>query len=361
MDSRDVIDLFAPAPGSTYLDTATYGLPPRPTLRVLEQALAGWKDGSAHWIEDWDRSADTCRELLAGLIHAQANEVALMPAVSVATGIVASAVPKGGEVLLPVGDYTSASYPFLVAEKQGRLSVREAPLEELADAVTSRTSLVAASLVQSADGRVADLAAISAAARGVGARVYLDVSQSLGVLPLDVAAQSVDYLACAAYKWLLCPRGVAFLFVRQGLWDEPSPIVASWRGGDDPYGRFYGSPLALSPTAARFDISLAWHSWVGARTSLETLSSLDENERCRLACAPIKHMAELLQLPPTGSSILSIPVDDSARAGEALKAARIKASVRAGRIRIASHFYNTLADTERAAEVLGPHTVRGPS
>ncbi len=354
MNSRDVIDLFSPAPGLTYLDSATYGLPPRPTLRALEAALAGWRGGTAHWIDDWDREAEACRRLFARLIHAAAAEVSLMPALSVATGIVATAVPHGGEVLIPEGEFTSVGYPFLAAAERGRLRVREAPLAELADAIRPETAMVATSVVQSADGRVADLPAISAAAKAVGARLYADASQALGVYPIDVAEHGIDYLACAAYKWLCCPRGVAFLYVREDLWHEPFPVAASWRAGDKPYDRFYGSPLALAETAARFDVSLAWHAWVGARPSLETLCALDDDTRFRLAREPALRLATLLDLPTPDSSIVTVPVTDSRRAGAALTAAGIKASERAGQIRIAPHFYNSVADAERAAEVLEP-------
>ncbi len=354
MDPRDVIDLFSPAPGLTYLDSATYGLPPRTTVAALRQAAEGWQAGTAHWIDDWDREAETCRRLVARLLRAASREVALMPAVSVASGIVATAVPSGGEVLIAEGEFTSIVFPFLAAQERGLLRVREAPLESLAEAVSSQTSLVAVSLVQSSDGRVADLEAIRAAAKGAGARLYVDASQGLGVVPVDVGEIGVDYLACAAYKWLCCPRGVAFLYVREDLWDEPMSAVASWRGGDDPYGRFYGSPLALAEDAARFDVSLAWHAWVGARHSLEALCSLDDETRFRLAHEPACRLAALLGLPPPGASIVSVPVTDSRRAGDALKAAGIKVSVRAGQIRVSSHFYNSLADTERAAEVLKP-------
>ncbi|MEM7585591.1 MAG: aminotransferase class V-fold PLP-dependent enzyme [Acidobacteriota bacterium] len=361
MDPNAVIELFSPAPGSTYLDSATYGLPPRPTLDALRTALDGWQSGTAHWIEAWDREAEVCRRLFARLIHASADEVSLMPAVSVASAIVASAVPRGGEVLVPEGDFTSVIYPFLAAGQRGQLRVREAPLAELAEAITPQTRLVATSHVQSADGSMVDLESLVQAVRRVDARLYLDVSQSLGVVPLDVAAAGVDFLACGAYKWLCCPRGVAFLYVREALWDATSPVVASWRAGDDPYGRFYGTPLALASTAARFDVSLAWHAWVGARPSLETLCALDEATRFRLAREPVRYLAKRLELPAPDSSILSVPVDDEQAAAAALAAARIKASARAGRIRVASHFYNSIDDAERAAEVLVPRVDRRAS
>ena len=47
-------DLFRPTDGLAYLDTATYGLPPRPTVDALSDALSGWQGGTADWIEDWD-------------------------------------------------------------------------------------------------------------------------------------------------------------------------------------------------------------------------------------------------------------------------------------------------------------------
>ncbi|MBA3450905.1 MAG: hypothetical protein H0T18_06820, partial [Chloroflexia bacterium] len=47
--------LFAPAPGVIYLDAATYGLPPRPSVEALTRALQRWQSGEADWVEEWDR------------------------------------------------------------------------------------------------------------------------------------------------------------------------------------------------------------------------------------------------------------------------------------------------------------------
>ena len=354
-----MIALYSPAPGTTYLDSATYGLPPQTTVDALRAAADDWQAGTAHWRDDWDREGEECRCLAAGLLKAKPSEVALLPAVSVASGTVATLVPRGGEVLIAEGEFTSIVYPFLAAQERGLLSVREAPLEALADAVAPRTALVVVSLVQSSDGRLADLEAISEAARSADARLYVDASQGLGVVPVDVGKMRIDYLACAAYKWLTCPRGVAFFYVREDLWDEPLSVAASWRGADKPYGRFYGSPLHLADNAARFDVSLAWHAWVGARHSLEALCSIDDETRFRLAQAPVRRLTDLLELPSPDASIVSIPVTDSDRAGAALQEARFKVSQRAGRIRVASHFYNAVGEAERAAEILRPFLASG--
>lgn len=66
------------------------------------------------------------------------------------------------------------------AQSRRVMRVREVPLDRIADAVTSRTTLLAVSAVQSADGRVADLDALHAASRATGAKVPLDTTQAVG-------------------------------------------------------------------------------------------------------------------------------------------------------------------------------------
>src|SRR5215218_248891 len=107
-----VRDLFAPAPGITYLDAATVGLPPKPTVDALERALQMWQNGSADWAKDWDTEGDACRDLFATLIGASAEEIGLVPTVSAGVGIVAASIPQHAEVLVPEGEFPSVLYPF---------------------------------------------------------------------------------------------------------------------------------------------------------------------------------------------------------------------------------------------------------
>ena len=354
MRPESIRELFTPDPGLTYLDSATYGLPPRAAIAALESALADWRSGSANWL-DWEEEGEVSRALFATLAGASQTEIALMPAVSVATALGLSIVPEGGEVLVAEGDFRSVVFPALALSRSSRVSVQEVPFDSIAEAVSPRTSLVAVSHVHSADGSVADLVAIREATRSAGAALYVDATQSLGVLPTDVHALDVDFLACAAYKWLCSPRGVAFLYVNERWWDAVIPLTASWRGAvGAPSTGYYGSPLDLQLDARGFDVSLAWHAWVGARHSLEMLLSIGNEDRWRLASEPASRFAQLLGLAEPLSSIVSVSVEDGDAAQVALAEARVKMSGRAGRIRFSSHVYNTVTEAEYAAEVLVP-------
>ena len=84
--------LFNPDPGLTYLDTATYGLQPEPTLHAMRDAEHAWQAGTTSWVE-WDRQAERARTTFGPLIGATASQVALMPSVSVGVGLVAADLP----------------------------------------------------------------------------------------------------------------------------------------------------------------------------------------------------------------------------------------------------------------------------
>src|SRR5262245_44430675 len=115
----DVRALFRPAEGLTYLDSATYGLPPEPTLRVMRQALEDWQAGTAYWADNWDRQAERARTAFGRLIGAAPSRVALLPAVSVGVGLVANALVPGDRVVVPAAEFTSVLFPLLVARDRG--------------------------------------------------------------------------------------------------------------------------------------------------------------------------------------------------------------------------------------------------
>src|SRR5258708_2280747 len=138
----DVVDalaqirqLFDPAPGTIYLDAATYGLPPRPTVDAMHRALADWQAGTADWVTAWDMKGEVCRAAFAELIGASPESVALVPSASVGVGTVATVLREGDRVLVPDDEFTSVLYPLLVAAQRSGAHIKSAPFERLADSI----------------------------------------------------------------------------------------------------------------------------------------------------------------------------------------------------------------------------------
>lgn len=330
-----------------YLDTATYGLPPRSTLDALERALRGWRDWEdwRHWEDDGER----CRELFAGIVGARSADVAILPALSAAAGIVAASLEArpGDNVVCFEREFHSVLFPLLALEPRG-VEVRLLPLERLADAVDDRTVLVAVSSVQSADGRVADLDALKA----TGARLFVDGTQSVGAVPIDL--DGVDYLGVSAYKWLCSPRGLCFFYVAPGRLHEIEPWLAGWKSAVDPYERYYGPPRDLASDARRLDVSLPWFLAAGARASLELLAGLGIDRIASHDIGLARRFCAGAGLAEPASPIVQTSVPDAEAAIEGLARAGVRCAGRAGALRFAFHLYNDEADVDRALEALRP-------
>jgi selenocysteine lyase/cysteine desulfurase len=225
------------------------------------------------------------------------------------------------------------------------------PLDRLVESIDAGVDLVATSIVQSADGRVLDPTAVVEAAHAHGARVLLDATQAAGWLPLDGCGDA-DWLVCGGYKWLLAPRGTAFLAGTHEALDRLRPRAAGWYAGDDPWASCYGGPLRLAPDARRFDVSPAWPSWLGQRVALDLLADVGigtvHAHDLRLA----NRLRAGLGLPDGDSAIVSIDAPDGT--ADRLAAAGVVASVRAGRLRLSCHLNNHDADIDRTLDILSP-------
>jgi len=345
--------LFEPLPGRTYLDAATYGLPPRPAVEAMERALRAWQSGSARWVDDWDRPVEAVRGDFASIIGAGADDIALVPSASVAMGVVAEALQPGDVVVVPEDEHVSDLFPLLVAERRG-VEVRQVPFAGVVDAIDDRTSFVAGSLVQMQTGRVGDLAGICRRARAVRARVFIDATHALPFVPVAPHIADIDYLVCHAYKHMLGARGTAFLYVRPDRVAELLPSYANWHGAPDPWTRFFGGPLTLADRASRFDVSLAWLPWAATVESVRLIATWCRDGTLAEPLELAVRLATSLGLEPTGSSLVCVPIADPEPVRAALEAAGIRAAVRGDAIRFSLHVWNDAADVDRAVEAIRP-------
>ena len=328
-----------------YLDTATSGVPPLAAVAAMRAAVSTWAHGRIDGAS-YDDAVERSRQAFASIVGVDRQDVAQGAQVSVFAGLVAASLPSHARVLTAVGDFTSVLFPALAQQARG-VQVREVALEALVEAIDARTDLVAVSAVQSADGRVLDLDALAAAADHHGASVLLDATQACGWLPVD--ATRFAYVVAGAYKWLCSPRGTAFMAVQPEALERVTPHAAGWYAAAEPWDTCYGGPLRLPATARRLDVSPAWACWAGTAPALELLAGLGVDAIAAHDLALSERLQAGLGLAPTGSAIVRCAIPDAATR---LQAAGIKASVRAGQVRLSCHLPATTEDIDRCLEAL---------
>ncbi|MGW5648777.1 aminotransferase class V-fold PLP-dependent enzyme [Saccharopolyspora sp. NPDC003752] len=362
MDLARFREQFAVLDRIAWLSTPSCAPAAEPVLRALRAELANWDLGDFSWPQR-DRAAQHSRRQVAGLLGLDPEHVALVQSVAEAVATVAAALPASSRVVVGAEEFRSNIFPLLAAEQRG-VHVEQVPMpggclrsESLVAAITEDTTLVALSDVQSATGWRTDLAAVSARCREVGAQLFVDATQSAGVLTLPEGVDP-DFIAIHGYKWLLCPRGAAWLYVRPDRLAALAPLAPNVKTSPEPQG-YYGGPLSYAPGARRLDMSPCWPSWAGAAAALDLLLALD-------AAALERHCLELAGMLRDGaqergfrcspterpSHIVTIAVPDADAAAHRLAARDVRATARAGALRFGLHGFNTADDVSRTLSAL---------
>ncbi|MGH2674383.1 MAG: aminotransferase class V-fold PLP-dependent enzyme [Actinomycetota bacterium] len=348
----------------TYLNTATAAPGAIPVLEALNRVEAEWESGEFSW-QGWEGEGEATRELFASLVGGRGADVALQSSVSEAAATVAASLPPG-RVVVGEREFASNLFPWLALRGRG-FDVVEVPSREgvvrteaLLDAISEDTTLVAVTEVQSSNGFRVRLEELGRRCREVGARLFVDGAQSVGALRLDVDTAGADFVAAHGYKWLLAPRGAAWLWVRPERLEEVEPLAPNWKSVPDPYAEYYGGPMRLASTARKLDATLAWFSWPGAKAALELLRSVDAEaveRRCLELAGAFREEAgrrgfDLVpQEEPT--QIVGVRIADPRAVRERLLRRRVVVAVRADLVRLGFHAYNDESDVVTALDALG--------
>ena len=338
---------------------------------ALARHACPWRVARVDWFDDVER----LRALFADVIGADADGVALIPATSYGLAIAArnTSACAHDRVLLIAEEYPSTVYTWraFAAQHQAEvITVDRRPEESWTDAVLAalddRVRVVSLPQVRWTDGARVDLERVATRAREVGARLAVDLTQSLGAMPFDLDAVRPDFLVATGYKWLLGPFGLAYLWVapehRGG-----TPLEHNWinRAGSQDFAHLTDYRDDFQPGARRFD--------VGQRTSftlvpmaIAALSQLLEWRIDRTAITlqrttdRIEHWAREHDLQPLrardrGPHMLEvgIPADAMQRVPGRLTDRNVHVGVRgAAGLRISPHVYTTDDDLARLFDAL---------
>ena len=248
----------------TYLNCAYFS----PQLNKIRDAgYAGVKRKSHPWKvgpEDFFTESEHARELFSQFIGANADDVAIIPAVSYGIAVAAElvAVKEGDEIVVLEDQFPSNYYPWLelARARNARLVTLPRPRDwdwtaALLEHINQKTAVVALPNVHWTDGSIIHLEKIAEKCRETGAELVLDVTQSLGALPISVKEMKPSFLVTAAYKWLLGPYSFGFLYVRPDLQNK-IPLEHNWinRKNSEDFGGLVNYRDEFQTGARRFDV-----------------------------------------------------------------------------------------------------------
>lgn len=118
-----------------------------------------------------------------------------------------------------------AELTILTCDAQGNISY-----EEMEKAIRENTKAIVCTHGSNLTGNLTDIGRIGAIAKKHGVLLIADVSQTAGLIPIDVQAMQIDVLCFTGHKGLYGPQGTGGIYVRPGI--EMKPLKRGGSGID---------------------------------------------------------------------------------------------------------------------------------
>ncbi|MFD0521895.1 FAD-dependent oxidoreductase [Paractinoplanes durhamensis] len=400
MHDDTVKELRAATPGTRYarhLNAAGAALASETVLgTVIEHLRLEARIGGYEAAEAARERSEQVYALAARLIGAEPEDIALTESATVAWHRALDAMPlrPGDRILAAASSYVSSALHLFELRRSRGIEVEVLPcaadgtvdLSALADALRRPAALVTVAHVPTSSALIEPVAEIAALTTAAGVPLLLDATQSLGHLPLDVAATGIDLVVGTGRKFLRGPRGTGLLYVSPRMRERlhpPHPDVrgALWQSGDR---------VELAPGARRFE---TWENAHALRLGLgaalqETLalgvdtigryaSGLADRLRAALGEMPGVRLTD----PPAGGGAIVTFVRDDEKPAETVRRLRaagvhlVAVPAQHGRwdlerrgldavVRASVHVYNDESDVDALVTALGrpaPRMVRPSS
>lgn len=364
-----------------YLNAAYMTPQPR---AVVEATVLGAARRARPWTltpPDFFSDVEVLRAAFAKQIGCDADHIAVVP--SAGYGVACAAnnlLTRPGDVILTMSEqFPSNYYSWRRRALASGATIRAVAREEgqhwadaLLEAIARHGERIAIAALEGhhwASAEAVDLDAVIPALRNVGAKVVLDLTQTIGACPVDIRRMAPDFMVAAGYKWQFCPYGVSFLYVDEQYFDGV-PIEEAWmsRDGAEDFSRLAEFTDRYQPGARRFDMgekcgfpnvsgavaALALLDDWGIDTIADVLNATNE----RISAILEAHGFETMPAADRGPHFQSarLPDTDPRDLAARLIEHRVYASVRGDHLRVAPHLYTDEADLERFDTALGTAT-----
>jgi len=311
---------------------------------------------------------------LGEFVGADGDDVAFVENATVGCNAVLRSLrfQPGDEILVLSHAYGAVrNTVFYIAERSGARVVEarlpfpnpdaDAIVASVASALTPRTRLAVLDHITSSSALVLPIERLAAVCHDAGALVLVDGAHGPGQVGLDLPSMGVDWYVGNCHKWLMSPKGCAFLWARPDRQEDLHPVTIShgfnkgflaefdWTGTRDP-----SAFLAI-------DAAIDLHIKLGGAAL--------RSRNAELAAAGASHLAARLdtEIGATGDlaaamAVIRLPVGGPATQERALVLrerlldagtdAPLHVQGGAFWLRISAQAYNELADYEKLGDLV---------
>jgi isopenicillin-N epimerase len=240
--TTELRDLFLLRPDVIFLNHGSFGACPHPVFEVYQD----WqRELECQPVEFFGRRFQglmrEAREALGDFVGADADDLVYVPNATTGLNLVARSLPlePGDEVLATDHEYGALdrTWRFVCARRGARYIRQCVPLpvtgveqvvESLWSGMTDRTRILFISHITSPTAITMPVAELTSRAREAGIITVVDGAHAPGQVPLNLATLGADFYAGNCHKWMMAPKGSAFLYARREMQPLLQPLVVSW-------------------------------------------------------------------------------------------------------------------------------------
>jgi kynureninase len=355
-------------PKGGYFLTHSIGLMPRSTSNHIEQHyLEPWKSANQDTWSHWLTEIHNFNQALATLFNSEADLFCPQSNVSSGLAKVMQALPKrdGRTVIVASeSDFPSAGFVLQQAQRHGfslKLIPKSADLQSpqvWSDALTNDVHSVFLTHVLYNNNARTPVEQVTKLCRHRGIISMMDVAQSAGIVPIDLATLEIDIVVGSCIKWLCGGPGAGFMWIHRELIAELEPIDVGWFSHKNPFefkidnfeyhqstARFWGgTPSVAAYIVAANSINLI--TKIGVSTIQKHNQTLTKMIR---ASVPEECITSPLSDDKKGGTIV-LKFNHQELIEEKMRARGVYFDSRQYGMRLSPHVYNSVAEIEQLIE-----------
>ena len=228
-------------PTFTYLNHGSFGSCPIPIfeernkwqLEIEKQPVAFIEDKAANLL-DWSRKA------LASFIHCDKDDIVYFPNPTTAMNMVVRSLDlkPGDEVLTTSHEYGAVDRTWKFVSRKKGFSYKSVDIpipfskddfiQRIKSNINSNTKVIFLSHITSDTAIIFPVEEICELAKELGIISIIDGAHAPAHINLNINRLGADIYTGACHKWMLCPKGVSFLYSSKKLQEQLEPLIVSW-------------------------------------------------------------------------------------------------------------------------------------